>query len=61
MAQNMNVTKETFGTDAKDPKVKKGHVCVIGHMINDGEALPARGTPNGSTNVKTGYPANDVK
>ena len=61
MAQNMNVTKETFGTDAKNPKLRKGKMEVVGHMINDGMAIPTRGTSGGSTNVKTGYPANETK
>jgi len=59
MAQNMNVTKETFGTDAKNPKLRKGKIEVVGHMINDGSPIPNRGV--GSVNVKTGYPANETK
>ena len=59
MPRNESVTKETFGTDAKNPKLHKGRFDIVGHMIDDASPLPARGTPAGSTNVKTGWPANE--
>lgn len=52
------VIEETFGGDIKSPSVKKGEVCIFGHTVKEGQALPERGGGGTSTNVKTGYPVN---
>ncbi len=54
MAQNIKVTRETFGDDAKSVPLKKGRIDVFGHTINDGQPIPERGY---SPNAKTGHPA----
>jgi len=55
MAQNLKVTRETFGDDPKDPGLKKGRISVFGHSATgDGKPIPERGY---SPNVKTGHPA----
>lgn len=49
-----NRTEETFGVDAKNPKLKKGSIEVVGHSsTSDGGAIPERGY---SVNQKTGHP-----
>jgi hypothetical protein len=57
MAQSKKTTEETYGMDAKSPKVSKGSIVTMGHSAIEG-AIPDRGT---SPNTKTGYPANASK
>jgi len=48
-----NRTEETFGVDAKNPKLKKGMIEVFGHESRANTVGTERGF---SPNVKTGHP-----